>query len=81
MADGEGLAAGTGVFGNPPSIAFQVSLTPLAEQRGFSVPIVNGARIIGEDTWTQTVLESVSSNLDTTLPDDINVSLQQGIIQ
>jgi len=81
VADGPGLAAGTGVLNSPPSIAFQVSLTPLSAQKGQVVPIINEARIIGEDQWTETVLVSIDSAIDTTLPDDLTVSEQQGIVE
>lgn len=66
------LTAGTGVLSTPPSIFFQISLTPNASQTGRPITIVNKPKITGEDQWTGKNIEWESQALDTTLSKPAN---------
>ncbi|MBZ9578471.1 hypothetical protein KJA14_01325 [Patescibacteria group bacterium] len=75
------LEAGRGVSDAGPVIAFQVALTPTANQRGQIATLINEAKISGEDQWTEATLETIAEAVDTTLPDDETVSEEQGIVR
>jgi len=75
------LKVGSGVLNTPPNVSFQVALTPNASQRGQTPEIISSAQIIGEDVWAETEIEAIAPAINTTLPDDENISEQQGIIQ
>lgn len=75
------LEKGSGVFTPAKNIAFQVSFTPTAFQRGQTPKIINTATITGEDSWTDRVLEATSPAIDTTLPDDETVTEEMGKVQ
>jgi len=81
IKDGEGMEAGTGVLNTPPLIAFQVALAPTPDQKGKVAPIIGEARISGEDQWTEKTIQVKTPAVDTTLPDDQNISDHTGIIQ
>lgn len=63
VTDGEKMSAGTGVLNEMPSIYFQVSLTP----RSNADIIIGQARIIGEDQWTEEIIEGASPAINTNL--------------
>ncbi len=63
------------------TLAFQVALTPTSQQKGQTPILVKEARVIGEDCWTEEILESSAQAIDTSLPDDNTVSEQQGIVE
>jgi len=75
------LTAGKGVSEVGPNVAFQITLTPTASQRGQSAILINEAKVSGEDQWTEATLETIAEPIDTTLPDDETVSGEQGIIR
>ncbi len=75
------LAAGQGVSDTGPNVAFQVALTPTANQRSQIATLINEAKISGEDQWTEATLETIAEAVDTTLPDDETISEEQGIIR
>lgn len=54
---------GTGVLGQGPELIFQVALTPAANQKGQAPLLIPEARISGEDTWTETNIESTASSI------------------
>jgi len=64
----------------PLTLAFQVRLTPNENQIGDTAVLVGEAEIIGQDKFTQDILSSSYSEIDTSLPEDEGVGLQQGII-
>lgn len=74
------LETGQGILNSGPNVAFQVSLLPQENQRGQIVPIINEAKIRGDDEFTEQSLEGKAPSIDTTLPDDPAVN-QQGIVQ
>jgi len=73
------LAAGKGVLGPGPNIAFQIAFTPDAGQKGQSPKLISKAKITGEDQWTGQTLEALASAIDTLLPDDETV--ENGIVK
>lgn len=81
VADGSGLPAGTGINNSPPSIYFQVSLTPSVNQRGQVAPIISSAKIHGEDQFTEAIVESTAPAIDSSIPNDPTLSGQQGIVE
>ena len=64
------ILAGTGVNGDPVSLLFQVSLTPSAPQRGSSAQLIEQVHISGENQFTNTIITSQDSGVNTSLPDD-----------
>lgn len=75
------LARGSGLEGNSLSIAFQVAFVPSESQRGQTPDIIREAEISGEDSWTETILETTSPAINTTLPDDPTVEGEMGRVQ
>ena len=65
------IQAGTGVNGDPVTLSFQVSLTPISTQKGSIAPIMGQVQISGENQFTNTTITSQDSLVDTSSPDDI----------
>jgi len=63
------------------TLAFQVALTPYSAQIGKTVVLIGEVGVIGQDKFTQDILSSKASEVDTTLPDDETITEQQGIVQ
>jgi len=74
------IQAGTGVTGDPVSLYFQVSLTPDSSQKGSAAPLIGQAQISGENQFTNTIISSQDSAVNTSLPDDFSNS-GGGIVQ
>lgn len=74
------LAAQGPEGGGERSVAFQIALTPTSADKGKIVKLVDKAIISGTDTWTQSHLEEEHPAIDTTLPNDITVSTDQGYV-
>ena len=68
------IAAGTGVTGDPVALYFQVSLTPTISQKGSAAPIIGQVQISGENQFTNTIITSQDSAVNTSLPDDFTNS-------
>ncbi|PJA84056.1 MAG: hypothetical protein CO145_02610, partial [Candidatus Nealsonbacteria bacterium CG_4_9_14_3_um_filter_37_13] len=51
------LEKGSGITTPAKSIAFQVAFTPNELQRGQTPEIISEAKITGEDSWTDRILE------------------------
>ena len=64
------ILAGTGVNGDPVSLSFQVSLTPSVSQKGLSAQLIGQVHISGENQFTNTIITSQDSGVNTSLPDD-----------
>lgn len=62
-------------------INFQIAFIPNYAQRGNVAELIPQARIVSEDAWTGSTIETIDSVIDTTLPDDPTVSEEQGIVQ
>lgn len=71
---------GEGILAAGRNIAFQVSFTPAESQRGQTPNIINEVVITGEDSWTDNILQSVTSALNTNIPDD-TTSSGKGVVQ
>jgi hypothetical protein len=74
------ILAGTGVNGDPVSLSFQVSLTPSPSQKGSTAPLIGQVQISGENQFTNTIITSQDSGVNTSLPDDFSNS-GGGIVQ
>jgi len=74
------IQAGTGVTGDPVTLSFQVSLTPDSSQKGSTAPLMGQAQVSGENQFTNTVITSHDSAVNTSLPDDFANS-GGGIVQ
>jgi len=70
------ILADTGVNGDPITLSFQASLTPVISQKGVAVPLIGKVNITGENQFTNTVITSSGSELDTTLSNST-----EGIVQ
>jgi len=75
------LPAGTGTLFPQKSIAFQVAFTPTKNQQGLVATLINEARALGDDQFTERGLEALAPAVDTSLPDDSTVNPEQGIVQ
>jgi hypothetical protein len=74
------LPAATGVLLPVRQVAFQVAITPSLAHLGGFVELIGQSKATGQDTFTGLSLESISSAIDTDLPDDPQVSRQDGIV-
>jgi len=59
------MSAGQGLISNPVNVSFQVALTPMSSQRGEKAGVIGEAKIFGDDSWTNSTLESTSPAIDT----------------
>ncbi|KPJ57443.1 hypothetical protein AMJ49_00710 [Parcubacteria bacterium DG_74_2] len=77
----EDLETGKGVLNPSPNVAFQIAFTPNSAQRGQTPEIIGEAKISGEDTWTNQILQAFSMPITTVLPDDDTITEEQGIVK
>ncbi len=75
------MTAGQGLVSNPLNVSFQVAVTPMNSQVGGTAGIIGQAAIKGNDSWTETVLESISPAADTASLSDIGAGQNSGIVQ
>ena len=75
------LEKGKGVSIPGPNLSFQVSLTPNQVQKGDTPEIINTTEITGEDNWAEMTLRATTPPIDTTLPDDLSITDEQGVVQ
>ncbi len=75
------LMVAQGVLSAAPNIAFQVALTPSANQQGQTPSLISEVRITGQDQWTNEILEAKSPAINTTLPGDETINNEKGIVQ
>jgi hypothetical protein len=74
------IQAGTGVAGDPVVLIFQISLTPDSSEKGSVAPLIGQVQISGENQFTNTMITSQDSGINTSLPDDFANS-GGGIVQ
>ncbi len=74
------IPAATGFLLPVKQVAFQVAITPGLAHLGGFVELTGQSKATGQDTFTGLSLESISSAIDTDLPDDPNVNRQDGIV-
>lgn len=72
------VLAGTGVSGEPPTVYFQVSITPTAGQSGKIIPLVGETTISGEDQWTGKTTKGKAAAVDASLQNNSVVPEQSG---
>jgi hypothetical protein len=75
------MSAGQGMVSNPLNISFQVALTPSDSQAGSKAGIIGSVSIKGDDSWTDSLLESTSAAADTGSLSDLGMAQEQGIVQ
>lgn len=76
------LKMSEGIAGTPaPNIAFQIRFIPSLNQVGTKPTIIGQAQISGQDQWTGEIITGTSPAVNTTLPDDENVTDEKGIIR
>jgi hypothetical protein len=75
------ISAGSGVSSIAPTVAFQVAFTPTSHQKGQTPNIIGEARITADDTWTESIIEKTSPEVNTTLPDDPSMGQGMGVVQ
>ena len=77
------LVAGAGVFQEvpAPSVAFQIAFTPTLVHKGKTPELVGEVRITGEDLFTDQLVSSMDSPIDTALADDDSVTPEMGKVQ
>lgn len=74
------ISAAAGIASSPPSLYFQISLTPSIFQKGRTAEIIGQAIVSGEDQFMGTSIQGFAPAVDTNLPDDANNS-GKGIVQ
>jgi len=74
------VPAGTGASSSPPTISFQVTLTPSSSQKGILADLIGQATVSGQDQVTGATVQSTASAVNTSLPDDQSNS-GGGIVQ
>ncbi len=75
------IEPGEGILTDKRTCAFQIVLTPAHNQKGEPALLINQAKILGRDEWTEEILEALASSTDTTLPDDQTISWEMGIVR
>ncbi|MDI6602936.1 MAG: hypothetical protein QME57_02320 [Patescibacteria group bacterium] len=75
------LERGSGIFTPAKSIAFQIAFTPNEFQRDQIPEIISEAKITGEDSWTERIIEVTANSINTTLPDDPSITEEMGRVK
>jgi len=75
------MTAGQGLISNPLNVSFQIATTPMNSQVMGKAGIIGEAIIRGDDTWTETTLESKSPAIDTATLSDSGMTPDRGIVQ
>jgi hypothetical protein len=75
------LERGVGASGETLTLAFQIFFRPDESQRGQTPEIIGGARIMGEDSWTETIIQGSAPAVNTLLPDDPTVEEEMGVVK
>jgi len=70
------VLTGTGVNGDPITLSFQISVTPNSSQKGSTVSLIGQSTITGENQFTNSIITSTDSAVDTSLFNTIS-----GIVQ
>jgi uncharacterized repeat protein (TIGR01451 family) len=74
------ILSGTGVNGDPVSLSFQVSFTPLESQKGLVAQLIGKAQVSGENQFTNITTTATDFAVTTALPNDLAHS-GGGIVQ
>jgi hypothetical protein len=75
------MSAGQGLISNPLNVSFQVTLTPMSSQRGEKAGVIGEAKISGDDSWTNSTLESTSPSVDTASISDPDMNEDNGVVR
>ncbi len=74
------LQVGQGVLNPAPNVSFQVAFAPAVSQIGQIPNLINQTKITGDDSWTNTVAQGISSGINTSFNATDTASLQQGTV-
>jgi len=74
------IPAGAGFLTPAYELVFQVALTPSITQIGTSPVLIDESSLEAEDIFTNEILESFDSAIDTKLPDDPSVGFEEGSV-
>ncbi|MDP2664052.1 MAG: hypothetical protein Q8P08_01290, partial [bacterium] len=75
------LVAGEGFSNQGLSIYFQVSFLAQESMKGQTPELIGRAVISGEDKWTGEIIQAESPSINTALPDDDSVSIEEGKVK
>jgi len=75
------LSVGQGVLNPAPNISFQVSLIPGSSQFGTTPDLTGQVTVSGEDTWTNDLIQSVFSPINTASLSDDNFKASTGTVR
>lgn len=75
------MTAGQGMISNPLNVSFQVTLVAVDSQAGGKAGIMGQISIKGDDSWTDSTLESTVPAIDTGSLSDAGMTPEQGNIQ
>jgi hypothetical protein len=73
------LERGLGITDQGLTLAFQIAFTPKESQRYQILNIINEAKIMAEDSWTETTIQFSAPAVNTLLPDDPTVNDENGM--
>lgn len=73
------LERGLGITNQGLTLAFQIAFTPKESQRYQILNIINEAKIMAEDSWTETTIQFSAPAINTLLPDDPTVTDENGM--
>jgi len=74
------LLPGTGILTPTKEVSFQVSITPTSAQKGSLVELISQTKASGYDEFVKKEIIDTSDLIETNLPDDLNVSFNQGLV-
>jgi len=75
------VPAWTGHYSPVYETVFQVKLEPISQQANKTVSVLNETILIAKDMFTQNTLTGQHTYITSELPDDPNISYEQGIVQ
>jgi uncharacterized repeat protein (TIGR01451 family) len=74
------VSVGQGILNPAPNVSFQVSLVPSSLQAGTTPDIISQIIVSGEDAWTNDLIESASSSINTASLSDDSFKASSGIV-
>ncbi len=74
------LPATTGVLLPVKEVAFQVAITPSMAHLGGVVELIGQSKVTGQDNFVNLELTNTDKSIDTSLPDDLNITRQKGTV-
>ena len=75
------LSATKGVLGEPVEAIFQIEATPAVNQEGENILLLGETKIEGVDTFTGILLQDLAPSLNSSLPHDMTITVQDRRVQ